>query len=542
MTFARLRRRKAEVPDLSALLNSADPGASRPLRHLWLIDFLDWLRRPAQTQDADSLARERGTPLAVMRLRQALGAIERNPTYAQRIGRSLVAFIDEMDWVSLLADYGFSPQPHFVGELAARVRLRMLPATPDTNELAELFNLLFRHADDEVWLMALDDECLQALSRLIAAARGERLAPDSDAYVKDSNWREPFFEALQILCSHIRASGMSQALRRRIAAESVVRAPFRQLAGAAEAVYDAARGLDEAPLIDPLVAQKALYLRSLFDACRRAADTVADHLEEHGISVNVVFQTDQLRERIRRAENLLNCVLSPEPARELTALLADLMRTQQQRRSLRALFSAHYSLLTRKVVERSADAGEHYITRSLRTYRAMLVKAAGGGAVLAATTLFKFFILRLQASAFWLGLAAGVNYAASFMLIYLLGWTVATKQPAMTAPALAAQLSRASDEDGVEAFVDEVAHLIRSQMAGIIGNMCAVAPGVAVLQGVSLGLTGRTLISEQEAHHVLATLTVWGPTLIFAALTGVLLFLSSLIGGWVENWFVLHRP
>jgi site-specific recombinase len=41
--------------------------------------------------------------------------------------------------------------------------------------------------------------------------------------------------------------------------------------------------------------------------------------------------------------------------------------------------------------------------------------------------------------------------------------------------------------------------------------------------------------------QVLQSLQVFGPSLLFAAFTGVLLFISSLIGGWVENWFVLHR-
>jgi site-specific recombinase len=40
---------------------------------------------------------------------------------------------------------------------------------------------------------------------------------------------------------------------------------------------------------------------------------------------------------------------------------------------------------------------------------------------------------------------------------------------------------------------------------------------------------------------VLESLTLLGPSLLFAAFTGVLLFVSSLMGGWVENWFVLHR-
>jgi site-specific recombinase len=40
---------------------------------------------------------------------------------------------------------------------------------------------------------------------------------------------------------------------------------------------------------------------------------------------------------------------------------------------------------------------------------------------------------------------------------------------------------------------------------------------------------------------VLDSLTLLGPTALFAAFTGVILFASSLIAGWVENWFVLHR-
>jgi site-specific recombinase len=40
---------------------------------------------------------------------------------------------------------------------------------------------------------------------------------------------------------------------------------------------------------------------------------------------------------------------------------------------------------------------------------------------------------------------------------------------------------------------------------------------------------------------VLHSLTLLGPTALYAAFTGVLLFASSLIAGWAENWFVWHR-
>ena len=213
----------------------------------------------------------------------------------------------------------------------------------------------------------------------------------------------------------------------------------------------------------------------------------------------------------------------------------------EEQRGIDTLFSRHYSLLARKVAERSAETGEHYITRNAAEYRAMLFAALGGGAVIAATTFVKFALLALGLSAFWGGLWAGVNYAASFVLIYLLHWTVATKQPAMTAPAMAHKLVDMTSDAAVEAFVDEVANLIRSQAAGIIGNLVAVVPVVLIVQYGAIAISGSPLIGATDAQHVLDATTLWGPTPLFAAFTGVLLFASSLIAGWAENWFVWHR-
>ena len=39
----------------------------------------------------------------------------------------------------------------------------------------------------------------------------------------------------------------------------------------------------------------------------------------------------------------------------------------------------------------------------------------------------------------------------------------------------------------------------------------------------------------------LQSLSLLGPTALFAALTGVLLFAASIVAGWTENAFVLHR-
>ena len=179
------------------------------------------------------------------------------------------------------------------------------------------------------------------------------------------------------LASAIRAAGFSGALRRRMTAERLAGQPFRQLGRAVERVRDCADAGDTAALL-----REAHYLRALLDACQQAAASVTDHLEDYGVSVDLVFQVDQLTRRAHRLDELLTCVLSPQPARETAQLLAGLVRVAHESRSVRSLFASHYSLLARKVAERSAERGEHYITRDRSEWRAMLGAAAGGGAVL----------------------------------------------------------------------------------------------------------------------------------------------------------------
>ena len=529
---------KASAWDLTALLNAADPKASRAERHLWLVRLLEWLRR------APVDAEERVTPTPIVRLKHLLGMLERNAEHQARVAALLHRFWREIDSAALFADFGFAPRMDLWGELGRRIRARVLPMTPDTSDLGELFALLFPGDDDTQWLRALDDATLERLLPYVEAsdeAGAPAIAAEPSAADAPRDWRLPFLDAIMFLASAVRASGFSPALRPRMSPELLADRPFRQLAQVAEQVRAHAEASSTVGGDDSALLREAQYLRALLDVCRAAADSVHEHLEAHGVSVDVVFEVDQLRERTHRIELLLNCVISPAPARDVLNLIVELVQTAEARRSVRALLSRHYSLLARKVAERSAETGEHYITRDRGEYRQMLLAALGGGLVLAGTTLLKFLIVALALSAFWGGFWAGVNYAASFVLVQLLHFTVATKQPAMTAPAMAEKLGDVATDDAVEDFVDEVTNLIRSQAAGIFGNLFAVAPAVLAVQLAWQAVFGAPLVGHQDAVHVLESLTLLGPTALFAAFTGVLLFASSIIGGWVENWFVWHR-
>ena len=558
---------------LEALLQSADPASSRPERHLWLIALLHWVRagpQPHHLIPALTTEQLAALPDPVWRVQAALDALDVDAGAHAAVVALLQRFIVHNDATALLADFGFTARPAFWSEFAERLRLKLLPATPDTSDLAALFGLLFPSADDAAWLATLPDPLLARIAALFmatsahtattAAAGGEGQALAAQALSEvptpggsldiAAHWRGDIQEAITYSVSQIRAAAFSPQLRRRMrptseAIEDAV-SPFRQLAAAWEALQlqlqapvnpaqpQAGAGAAALP-------QALTYFRALLSACAQAVGTVPEHLEDNGVSIAIVFDATQLDRRIARVETLLGCLLHANAAREHAQMLAEFVGIARRRRSIRALLERNTSLLARKIAERHAATGEQYITRTRSEYRAMIVAAAGGGLAMAFTTWSKLGLLGLRLplipSGFWIG----ANYAATFVLVSLLHWTIATKQPAMTAPAMADKLADLSDRAAVESFVGEVAALIRSQAAGVLGNIALVFPGALVLGLALAWAMGRPVLSAAHAEHEIHALSLLGPTPLFAMLTGFLLFASSVVAGWAENAFVLNR-
>ena len=506
--------------DLNQVLATLDAQAPLAQRHLWLIGLLDWVRGQS------------GSPpeAAASRLQLFLDALEAQPELQQRFRQWWQVLAETVDATALLADFGFAPRMAFISEFNERLRQKLLPATPETTDSGELFSLAMPRAGDAAWIAALDAESLRRLADLITT---------SSPVTSLTLWQHELLEAINYCASQIRATGFAAELRQRMSAPSREMQPFHDLPADVENFRAAFAATPREPAA---VEAAAARLRERLEACRHAATSVYPHLNEHGISVGLVFLLRQLRERVLRIRELMDCLISPTPEASTARLVSRLAAMGHERRSLRALFAANSSLLAAKVTERSAEAGEHYITRSAAEYRQMLWKAAGGGAATAVTTFLKFALATVGLAAFWGGFWSGVMYAASFVLIQLMHWTLATKQPAMTAPAMAAKVKDLAEANAVEEFVDEVANLMRSQVAAVIGNVGMVVPCVIALGALIELVSGSPMISRAEADHVFESLNLLNPlTLIFAAFTGVLLFASSLIAGWTENWFVLHR-
>ena len=504
--------------DLQGLLARLDPTADVAQRHIWLIDVFDWLRGDRASPQA-----------AVGRVSLLLDAVEARPELRGRLRAWWRAFTQAVDLTTLLADYGFAPRTAFVSELTERLRRKILPGTPETTDASDLFRMVLPGAFDAGWIALLDDAQLARIGNLLADA-----ALDDDGAPR---WRHTVMDAVTYCSSQVVAAGFSPELRLRMSAASESRA-FHALMSDLDALREQ---MFRAPRNEDALQAAFLAFRDRLDACRASASSVYTHLEDNGISVGLVFRLRQLRERVLRIRELLDCLISPAPAPSVARLVGRLVLAGGERNSIRALIASNSSMLAAKVTERSAETGEHYITRDRASYLQMVRKAAGGGALTALTVLLKFGIYSLALSAFWSGLWSGLMYAASFVAIQLLHLTLATKQPAMTAPAMAARLRDIKTDAAVADFVDEVANLVRSQVAAVLGNVGLVVPAMLALALLVQFALGRPLLDAAHAAATLQSLSLAGPTAVFAALTGVLLFAASIVAGWTENAFVLHR-
>ena len=128
------------------------------------------------------------------------------------------------------------------------------------------------------------------------------------------------------------------------------------------------------------------------------------------------------------------------------------------------------------------------------------------------------------------------------MLIHMLGGTVATKQPAMTANAIAASIGEAKGKTrDLDALADLIVRTIRSQTGAILGNIGVAIP-VALAVGVVIKLgTGEHFISPEKAQQLLDEIDPRGGALLFAAIAGVCLFMSGLIAAYYDNLSAYNR-
>jgi site-specific recombinase len=209
---------------------------------------------------------------------------------------------------------------------------------------------------------------------------------------------------------------------------------------------------------------------------------------------------------------------------------------------LRPLLSQNLNLLARKMVERTGVGGEHYIAHSRSDYWLMWRAALGGGLLTVFTAALKMSIIGKHFPLFVEGFFVGTDYAVSFVLLQIFGLVLATKQPSMTAATFAGIVRRNRGNARWTKIADFVADITRSQLAAALGNIVAVVVGAVAFEKLWQRMFSKSYLPLKSAEHVYQTLHPFtSGTAFFAILTGVILWMAAMIGGWCENFSVYHR-
>lgn len=516
------------VGRLHQLLVQLDPTAALSSQAEWFEDLSDWLRQRGRVP-----GRVRGTPPATARLTLLLDALDLLPDQLAAL-RTVVARVFELcDGVRLFTDTGLPTHQAMLGEAVDRLSKRLLPEPPVEGDLARLLFRLFPNQRAIDWFEALPGPASQRLFAALAVPKGAALAP----------LRASMRDAAVLLGVRVSANGLADEVRRRLSksSASLQGSPFLELPKALGAWVGAA------PTAEPGLNPEARCRESIA-GCRTATREVVATLDQTGVSVDLVYRLELINRQLDRLSALVT-VLSAEPApRARARLLYTLIRGGVRDRSLGELLRANSRLLAQRIIERAGHGGEHYVTRT-REEQHQMVSSAGGGGVLTALSVFLKFVMG------WAGLpplidgvANALNYASGFVTMQLFGFTLATKQPAMTAATLAGAIKETTAGlDTAEAadlgpLVEQVARAFRSQLAAVVGNLGMVIPAAILINLVVRVTAGSWLLEPPDAQQVAAKHHPFGSaTIPYALLTGGFLWAASIAGGALENWFVVNK-
>ncbi len=516
---------------MEALLEKFGQPGEEPVA-LW-VRLVDGLR-PSRADRTDE---------AAQRLLALTQVLAHRPHLRDSLRASLLRLFAERSQVSLYVSSGLLPSTGFFSETALRISGRLLPQVVDTHYMKDVLSTLFPQSDDEIWVNALPAALwvdflgtLMGEPTPLAEAEAGPLPPAVDQVL----------EALRVLSYHVSAIGLDPELVRIDPTLEEHESPF--LAQNAELLAYIAQY--KAWWCTPgTLADDEAHLSVMLRQCEEVLQRVRRRATKLGTSLSLTFKLERLHQhliRIRRLLALLDRLrerrVVHDVANEAIGLFTELVHAECRKHRLSDYWGQNLQLLSLRMTESASKTGERYITSSPREYFGMLGSAALGGLIIALMAALKLALGAQGMAPLNHALSFCLNYAIGFALIHILGGTVATKQPAMTANAIAASIGGTRSKPGdLDALADLIVRTIRSQIAAILGNIGVAIP-VAILIGLLIvNTSGTQFISPARAQALLDEVDPRGGALFFAGVAGLCLFLSGLIAAYFDNFSAYNR-
>ena len=287
--------------------------------------------------------------------------------------------------------------------------------------------------------------------------------------------------------------------------------------------------------------QIKIYLQQCLDF----VDKAFKNASKFGISSKINQSLLKIRQQLRRIQDIIPILVVDNEKDVLTNsknLVSNTLKYNSHRNNVRELIDDSTRLISHLITSHTAETGTHYIATSSKEYLKMFWKASGGGIIVGFLCIFKMMMSYSHGSEFSHAVLYSLNYAFGFIIIYLLGFTLATKQPAMTAATMAKVLSDESSSDkNYKEFANLVAKLSRTQFIAFVGNVLWSFPvALAIIYGMDWFLEKNFAVAK--ADKLLKDLNpIESKAILHACIAGFFLFISGIISGNISNSSIFNQ-
>jgi len=287
--------------------------------------------------------------------------------------------------------------------------------------------------------------------------------------------------------------------------------------------------------------QIKIYLQQCLDFVDKAFKNAC----KFGISSKINQSLLKIRQQLKRIQDIIPILVVDTEEDVLTNsknLVSNTLKYNSHRNNIRELIDDSTRLISHLITSHTAETGTHYIATSPKEYLKMFWKASGGGIIVGFLCIFKMMMSYSHGSEFSHAVLYSLNYAFGFIIIYLLGFTLATKQPAMTAATMAKVLSdESSSEKNYKEFANLVAKLSRTQFIAFVGNVLWSFPvALAIIYGMDWFLEKNFAVAK--ADKLLKDLNpIESKAILHACIAGFFLFISGIISGNISNSSIFNQ-
>ena len=441
--------------------------------------------------------------------------------------------------VILFTDAGLLNSVSFFKELRRRISRQLLPDQPSEENIQYVLNQLFYRPSDVKWVHQIPLDNWKELFEILAVST---FYEDSESKTTSKQ----ILLAIMILSQRMGGLALQTDVRRMVPEYAHLNSPFIALD---DELNNLARTLskEDNPYLyiqDYELDYKQLNI--LAGQCEDFVNKADANTSKYGVSFSVNQTLLLIRQQIKRIKRLYNYLFIEKEADKCEKTIAfylDMVKTNSKKNNIRKLIDDSVYNITYEITNYTGKTGEHYITSTTGEYFKMLKTALWGGVIVGFMCLVKLYMsMQPDQSDFFRALNYSFNYAIGFVLIYLTGSTLATKQPAMTASTIAKTLESLSDNDNNKEkqkhyteFSALFTRLFRSQFIAFVGNVFGAFP-VSMLLAIGMSYLSGYNIATKKSLHLLEDLNIWHtPVFLHACIAGIFLFLSGIIAGNVAS-------